>query len=307
MDKLLTIVIPVYNTDLTKLERCLKSIPNHPDIYVDIYDDCSTKYCTESEISRIIKKNENLRHLYKEGNGYIKANENIGLGAIRNRSIERLYKENSNNRFVLFLDSDDEVSITEEIINTLKALDKNYKVIGFGIDLISGSNVYHEHNKKFLTQNMIPYFITSNIYDVEFLYKNNIKFDESRRIFEDIMFSINLWTKLSETRKPEPENENLIFSNSVIYKYYLEGESLTRNDKYATMIRDLNYWVEWIQDRYSSLSNESKDNLKSYYFNRIRYEKIKSLELEMKLNGDIDKYKDIIDYLKPHKIDNVLS
>lgn len=298
--KLLTIVIPVHNTDLTKLRRCLKSIPDHPDVFVDIYDDYTTSYCTELEISKMIKEDESLKHLYKEGNGFIRSEVNIGLGAIRNSAIKRLYEESSDNKYIMFLDSDDEVVLDNEVINFIKSHD-NSDIISFGINLIDeNNNVYYEHCEKYLRQSMIPYFATSNIYDINFLYEENIKFDDSRMIFEDIIFTVDLWTMAL--------TKNVVYTTSkdVIYNYYLNGESLTRNDKYLTQADHLDHWVEWIISRFSELDEDQKNWLKPYYFNRVRYEKAKSLELRMKANGDINKYKELLSYLKPHRIDSIL-
>lgn len=299
--KLLTIVIPVHNTDLTKLKRCLKSIPDHPDVFVDIYDDYTTSYCTELEVSKMIKEDESLKHLYKEGNGFIRSEVNIGLGAIRNSAIKRLYEESSDNKYIMFLDSDDEVILDSETIDELKYYaEDNREVVLYGIDLISESGICHESCKKYYDQFMIPYFVTPNIYSVSYLYENDIVFDDSKMIFEDIIFTVKLWTKLLTSKN------SIVFRNKVIYNYHLEGESLTRNDKKLKMADHLDHWVKWIQDEYSKLDDFLKYDVKIYYYNRIRYEKIKSLSLRMEANGDIEKYAELLNYLKPYKIDSVL-
>lgn len=301
MEKLLTIVVPVYNTDLDKLRRCLKSIPNHPDVFIEIYNDCSTEYSVEAEVHDLIKSDKSLGHLMKPGNGIVSLKNNIGLGAVRNKSIERLANSNDNCKFVLFLDSDDEVTITNEIIDLLS---KNTKapLLSFGIELIDKSGTHYEHCDKYLNQCMIPYFATSSIYNVEFLYKCGITFDESRRIFEDIMFTVDLWSMILTT----PWKDSYISSSDTIYLYHLEGESLTRNDKKQKMIDDLRHWVDWIRCRYEYLSPNNKVVMKPYYFNRIRYEVTKILSMEMEINKDLDKYKDLLDYIKPYSINKVL-
>lgn len=301
MKKLLTIVVPVYNTDLDKLKRCLKSIPDHPDVFVDIYNDCSTEYSAEAEIYDMIRSDESLGHLMKPGNGVISMRYNSGLGAVRNRSIKRLYDSEDECKFIMFLDSDDEVTITDEMINLLRG-NLSSPLISFGIELIDKSGRHYEHCDKYLDQYMIPYFATSSIYNIDFLYKCSITFDESRRIFEDVMFTVDLWTMILTTSW----KHSYISSKDTIYLYHLEGESLTRNDKRRRMINDLTYWVKWIQDRYKYLTDKDKLVMKPYYFNRIQYEVIKALSMEVIDHGDSWIYKSYLDMIKPYNIDKVL-
>lgn len=301
---LITIVVPVYNTDLDKLERCLKSIPDHSNVRVRIYDDCSTKYNAEFEISRIINNNSSLSHLYKEGNKFIRLNSNKGLGFVRNQSIKDLYDESE---YVIFLDSDDEVSLSEDEINKILS-DSNKGILArfYNIELISDSKVSIEGYNKYLGQKMIPYFITPAVYNVRYLSDNNILFDESRRTFEDIQFSVKLWTNIISSCTDYNKLIS-ISDNTVIYKYHLEGESLTRNDNLNKMSDDLYYWINWIKLYYNDLHESSKESIKPYLFNRIRYESLKIMSMKMKVNNDLYKYSDLVDMMKPYNIDNVMT
>lgn len=123
-NKVLTIIIPIFNTKLEYLERCLLSIPNDPRVAVYIYDDYSTDYCVELEIKNIIDKHhDQLHHLYKDGNKFIQLDENMGLGFVRNRSIKDAKEFES--KYIMFLDSDDEVRLSKEIIDRLEESPKN--------------------------------------------------------------------------------------------------------------------------------------------------------------------------------------
>lgn len=89
----ISIVIPVFNTEIKKIDRCIKSIlsQNYPNLEIIIVDDGSTPNCANhldeyriySEINIIHKKNE-------------------GSGIARNAGIKEASKE-----YIMFVDSDD--------------------------------------------------------------------------------------------------------------------------------------------------------------------------------------------------------
>lgn len=295
--RLLTIVIPIFNTPIDKLERCLSSIPNHPDVYISIYDDYTTDYCVELAIKDIIEGSDGkLEFLYKEGNTFHQFKDNHGLGFVRNRSIKDL-KDVS--EYVMFLDSDDEVRLKNKDIEDLK---RNRRMVHcYSIELVdeNGQIVGEENTLKYLSQTMIPYFITPNIYNVRYLYANGFYFDESRRTFEDVPFSTKVWSDLLRDGTEWEEHD------SMIYVYHLDGNnSLTRNDKLEKMRDALLYWIDWLVDYYKVNGGEY---IKPYIFNRIRYEAVKALELEMTIKSDRGKYNYITRYLKPYNIDKIFS
>lgn len=93
---MLSILIPIYNTDSTKLvnelhKQCIKS-----DIRFEIlcFDDCSKP--------EFRKKNQGLAFLF--GVSYVELSENHGRAKIRN-----LLAANASNKFLLFLDSDSKI------------------------------------------------------------------------------------------------------------------------------------------------------------------------------------------------------
>lgn len=308
MSNRITIVIPVYNTDLSKLERCIKSIPNHDSVYVSIYDDCSTKYIVSDELKKILKSNSHLKYLFKKENRVIRFDENKGLGAVRNEAIMDLYNLGLEDSYVIFLDSDDELTLPNAIIDDILWSEEEF--YSFGINLLSNGTVINtEYSDKYLSQMMIPYLVTPIIYKIKPLIENGILFDESRRIFEDIPFSVKFWSNMIMNH--DDGYWDLIGSycyRNSIYNYHLDGESLTRNDKKLKMIDDLSYWIDWIKDYYKLISDKyQSDKLKPYIFNRIRYEAAKLLSMEMEINGDLSKYNKILRLLKPYHIDDILG
>lgn len=308
MSNRIIIVIPVYNTDLSKLERCIRSIPNHDSVYVSIYDDCSTKYIVSDELKKILKSNPHLKYLFKKENRVIRFDENKGLGAVRNEAIMDLYNLGLEDSYVIFLDSDDELTLPNAIIDDILWSEEEF--YSFGINLLSNGTVINtEYSDKYLSQMMIPYLVTPIIYKIKPLIENGILFDESRRIFEDIPFSVKFWSNMIMNHDDGYWDSigSYCYRNS-IYNYHLDGESLTRNDKKLKMIDDLSYWIDWIKDYYKLISDKyQSDKLKPYIFNRIRYEAAKLLSMEMEINGDLSKYNKILRLLKPYHIDDILG
>jgi hypothetical protein len=299
----LAVVVPVYNTDLVKLRRCLSSIPDDKHIIVRIYDDCSTSYDLAEELKIMSDETPLLSYVNSDRCKLVKMKTNMGLGFVRNTSVKDLYDSGYKDDYVVFLDSDDELDLINHYDKIQYLLDnRNYNVLSYGIDLICDGVVSKENSEKFISQMMIPYLITPNIYKIKFLVDNSIVFDESRRTFEDIPFSVKLWSLIIA------EDLEVLYSDKTIYKYYLEGESLTRNDKKKKLMEDLKYWVEWIRIYFSHINSPCNANkLRGFLFNRIRYEEVKILTMRMELDGTLPRYKKYLNYLKPYNIDNILS
>lgn len=302
-NRLLTILIPFYNTPLELFWRCLRSIPNDDRIKVEVYDDGSQDKYAACDYIRWLAESDDMKWLDNCSKCNLTVlSENIGLGAVRNLGIK-----SCNTKYIMFLDSDDTIN-SQALIDTLDFIESEkieYSVICRSIKLICGDSENVEHIDKFIKQRMIPYFVTPNIYDTCILRDNDIYFDESRRVFEDIMFSVKLWTYLLCDAKTIDNR------HSVLYNYYLDSPSLTRvkYEKLARLHDDLMYWVNWIKEYYNGLSESKKEIMKVYLFNRIRYEVEKAMECRMKLDGAYvyDEFKVYLDQLKPYRIDKVLK
>lgn len=302
---LLTIAIPVYNTKPELLRRALLSIPDSKYIGVIVYDDGSTNYEYRTLIRDWLKNDPSFSFMNSDRFIFNRSNENKGLGAVRNTLIRRTGSD-----YIMFLDSDDEVMTDNfgEVITYL--LENKVDVIYGNISLSIGDNMIEESWRDFVNVRfMIPYFTTCNFYNPEFLIKNDIFYSEDRRVFEDIMFSIRLFY-ITEIVL---QGSNSKCIDKSIYKYNLEGYSLTRTDESKDRLKvlcaDLKYWINEIKSFYIVNGSEScrKDQLKPYLFNRLRYEVVKLIEYCMKINGDLDTYKVLLDNLKPYKIDEILS
>lgn len=288
---LLTIVIPVYNTDISLVRRAINSVPKIDKINILLIDDCSTSYDLYTEL----------------GNEYniIRLSENKGLGYVRNYSID-----NCSTKWIMFLDSDDEIN-TENIFKLFtedisKLVNNRFSAIKGYIDLINDKCTVTD---KVISESFIPYFTTPMIYEVKYLRENNIRYDESRRVYEDIPFSVKLWTSLN---RDFYENKSYRISSTMtsLYKYYLQGQSLTRTDrdKYLLLSDTLQYWIDWIINYYKSMEDTGfKEFIRSNFINRIKYEATKSLELRLKYDYPDSDYNEYFDKLKTYKLNNLLN
>lgn len=308
----LTIVIPVYNTKPELLRRALLSVPNNENIGVVIYDDGSTEYDYTEIIRDWLENDPGFSWMNSDRFLINRLLDNIGLGAVRNKSIQDI-----NSRYIMFLDSDDTLFLDDlnSIITSLSKSSDDFDVIHLGISLRykneSGESEYKvEYWDDFVEKRlMIPYFTTSNIYKPEFLRNYDIYYSEERRVFEDIMFSI----KLFYTEYIMNEGKRSVNWRIPIYSYYLEGDSLTRTDKLSNLLDDLLYWIESIKNFYKQVSSLGvnkflvETKFKPLLFNRIRYEVVKALGMKLKLDGVYDEYCCYLDQLKPYKMDEILQ
>lgn len=300
----LSIVIPVYNTDINLLFRCLKSIPDDDRLSIIICDDCSNKYNIKYELAKLFHDKSEISHLLNITKLHIEK-KNIGLGAIRNKMI-KLVKTN----YIMFLDSDDEV-VTDNVINALDIIENNnyngnptIDLLEFELLTICDGKSYNNSNNEFREiHNIIPYFTTPYLYNIKFLRKNELYYDESRRVFEDIKFSVRL-SKLIMCNEC-----NIVSSITPLYIYHLNGDSLTRTDssKYMKLHDDLIYWIKWMKYYYKTLGESNRKIMKYPIFNRIRYESIKAMSFKLKSQGIYDEYDKYLYNMKHYNLDKILE
>lgn len=296
-----TIVIPVHNTPTDKIIRCLKSIPGTDDrISVKLYDDKSDSTDYLNEICDLIKTDESLEYLNLDRHQFMILSENLKLGGVRNKSIDDCTTD-----YIYFLDSDDEV-IPQNFVKLLDELDShnhellytdgiNQRVDVFSSRIILRSADSSIENDIFMCK--IPYFVTSTLYKVEFLRTERIKFDTTGRRFEDIPFTMNVWTKCN--------NMNLqssgAYSVSPIYLgiceptyiYHLEGQSLTRQQNFEDLMNDKLYWINWIEENFDTKNDSVKD--------RLKYESITALDYYLKSTNVDQRVRRLTDYHKCYK------
>lgn len=181
----LSIIIPIYNTDLFKLERCFASVKNiiGPEYECLLIDDGSefvvAEFCKE-----YAEKNQNFKYVRKL---------NRGVSSARNEGIIR-----AKGRYIYFVDSDDEIipsffcnitDIANEpdlIFTDLILVDENRKSRWSGITELS----YEKIIERMIMDGKLngPY---AKFWKTEFLKQNNVMFDEQMVSGEDAFFLLS--------------------------------------------------------------------------------------------------------------------
>lgn len=182
MDYLVSIIIPVYNSE-KYIERCLKSVisQTYKNIEIIIVDDGSTDN-SFTEINKF--QDKRIKYLKKD---------NQGVSIARNFGIDK-----SAGQYLLFIDSDDYVSdeIVEQLIEKVDGLseivfcnnlEKWYnkeegRRLFISVDKIDKKNVIKE------IASGRAGLVCSKLVSKKVISDNNIYFDENLRVGEDQLF-----------------------------------------------------------------------------------------------------------------------
>ncbi len=196
MSVVLSIIIPVFNTE-EYLKNCIDSLPaNNNEIEIIIIDDASYKKITK-KILYSQKKNKKIK--------IIKNKKNIGVGNSRNKGIKKAI-----GKYLLFLDSDDKIerSNLSSLISYLKIINKDliycrFKKKTFPNDNITILRKLRKYNKishfknaiiksEFMGDDCWPFIVKR-----EFILKNNILFPKNIRVAEDEYFNAKLFLNIN--------------------------------------------------------------------------------------------------------------
>lgn len=188
----ITVVIPVYNTELY-FERCISSILNQSlrELEIIVVNDCS-----EGSIDVLIKK-----YLHDKRVKYLKQNNQLSLGGVRNLGLSIAQGE-----YIHFCDSDDwlDLMTLEELYDKISEDNADIAVCSLQKDF--GSGVCRElslYNHQYLLNGITALHILTNqyefgikispsptnkIYNVNFLKRNSITFYE-KHYYEESAFN----------------------------------------------------------------------------------------------------------------------
>lgn len=213
MDNLVSIVIPVYNAAST-LRRCVESIikNDYDNVEIILIDDDS-KDDSLLECQALSKEYDHVLYYHNEVNKGVSYTRNKGL-------------KHSSGKYVLFIDSDD--YIEPNYISKLVSLKDKYNdslvLCGYinedmkynqsvdyitysdnSIDILDIKSIDELYNRNLLQQLWNKIFIRSVIHD------NNIKFDESISVGEDLKFILEYII--------HSHYKNVYFLNQSLYHY----------------------------------------------------------------------------------------
>ncbi len=245
----LSFIIPIYNTPIDALKRCVDSICKLNNVnYEIILVDDGSKEIYSKEYESISKTNKIISYYKKE---------NSGVSATRNYGLHK-----ANGKYVMFIDSDDEFyadNFNSELVK------KDYDVIYYNCTFIYSNNITKELKEIASDEDcelnyidMIKEFIEydkfyapwNKIFKREYLNSNKIEFDSSMINGEDAVFNLNVLLA-----KP-----SMYYCNKSIYGYYYaDGNYENRiKNKFDNMIHDYLYKYEKKMDvikKYSIDSN----------------------------------------------------
>ena len=265
---MIDIIIPVYNTPILDLERCLNSIINQTyiDYKVYIIDDGSNDNI-KNYLDDFVKDKDNFIVKHINNNGVSNA-RNIGIDI-------------SNSKYITFIDADDTIE-SNFLLEAYELIEKNnLDIIIGGYNEIKNNNIVrtrlslpglHIYEGKTI-DNFFEKLLTSKtnesnkeigdcptgrIYTRLFKRDSigNLRFDTNIHMSEDTLFMIDYTRKVNK----------IGVVDRIWYNYYINDYSISRGTKKEKMIRNIEDFINEIEKR---MVNETKDNIKNAYQTRI--------------------------------------
>lgn len=239
---MIDVIIPAYNAqntiEKTLLSINMQTIKEKVKVYI-INDNSLDNY---DEIYNQFKEKINIT--------LINLCENKGPGNARNVGLN-----NSSSKYILFLDSDDELYNSLSLELLLNSIKDN--------DLCVGGVIIEDENYKHEFINNYSSTLHGKLYKREFIMNNNLLFNNSYRS-EDNSFH-NLLLML---------NPKITFVNEPVYFYKYNSNSLTDVEK-DLLINDYNFNVSWLvnelERRKVNIDIISNYVYKSYIYNYFIY------------------------------------
>ncbi len=265
---MIDIIIPVYNTPLNDLERCLNSIlkQTYTNYKVYIIDDGSNDI-TKNYLDDFVKNKDNF---------IVKHIENGGVSNARNLGIDI-----SNSKYIAFVDADD--TLEKEFLKEAYELieDNNLDLIVGGYNEIKNNNILRVRKSKpglhiYENDNIVKFFdklLTSKTNDTNEeigdtpvgriytrLFKResigDLRFDTNVHMSEDTLFMIDYTYQVKK----------IGVVDKVWYNYFINDYSISNATKKEKMINSINEFLNEIELRKNKEKNKV---LKTAYQSRI--------------------------------------
>lgn len=231
----LTLIIPLYNSEVF-LPELLEDLTKLSDVRCLFVDDGST-----DNTVTLIKR-------YKKSNWKILFNNHGGPGHSRNTGIE-----NTETRFLMFIDSDDLVNPEElqKIIFSLKR-NRSYDIISYTqeceTETISQNQVLELVRNVLMVDPSHKYIPApySKVFSTDFLKSKNIKFAEDIFVGEDMLFNVSAVLA----------SKNILVKNQSFYYYRNNLSSITNSGSYSSNEN----WKLFLKELHSRLFKYLPDN-----------------------------------------------
>ena len=279
-----TIIIPAYNCEKT-IMKTINSIisQDYNNIEIIVVNDGSTDN-TPSIVKEIEKNNQNIK-LINKNNGGVSSAKNIGI-------------EEANGKYLIFIDSDDEIE--EKFISKLikKAQYSESVLVGSAYKKIYSNGKFEEikNNNYDSTKDFILDLIKGNIdgYTWRYVFEKNllknIRFNENISYMEDTLFLIE-YIKNNDI-------SNIIFENEVNYLYYQVQGSITNSN--INVEKNIISFYESLECIYNNLNIDAQNEFVKIKSNRFS----KILENQL---SKIDSKNEFLKYKNSKNIDNIVS
>lgn len=265
---MIDIIMPVYNTPISDLKRCLDSIERQSfkDYKVYIIDDGSLD---EVKLFLDLYVNDKEKFIVKHVvNGGVSRARNIGI-------------ESSNSEYLTFVDSDDTIedNFLEEAINLIRDNDLDLVIGGYNEiknEVIykirkcdDGFYIYDNSNLDLVMDKLLSGKLkednksigslpTGRIYTR--IYKRSVlgdlRFNSNLGMSEDTLFMIDFMNRV----------ERIGLSSSVWYNYYINDYSISRRKVNEKVIND---HMKFIEEVYKRMRLEKEGRIKNAYIFRI--------------------------------------
>lgn len=204
----LTIIVPIYNTEIIKLQRCFESIQiiQTKSYECILIDDGSTEKVS-TYLNEYANNNPGFRYIRKE-NGGVSSARNLGI-------------DNAQGEYICFVDSDD--AIEPKVYDYFLSKEFDSDIVLSDLDLVDGKSHIRWHicgSEKITYENMIRRVLVDGkvngpyckFLKTSFLNKYSIRFHEGIVIAEDLIFFLDVLI-----HKPV-----MAYINEVSYYYFRE-------------------------------------------------------------------------------------
>lgn len=268
MGKLITVIIPVYNSEKT-IGRCIESVINqtYKELEIIIVNDGSkdnTLYICEE----YAKKDSRIVIINKENEGPSKA---------RNLALSK-----ATGIFIMFADSDDYVEETwcEKLYNSLRENKASLAVCTYyeisDKEKRRCRDAYSKRYGRFsysmeICRNPISYYhgvLWNKIYRYSVIRKNGIRFDEELDFGEDFAFNLNYLEHVSKIVSIDEPLYNYVSSTADSLSRYRKEIYKRVDDRAALFERYVRYWknIGW----YGILKPAVDSYIVQFYMSELR-------------------------------------
>lgn len=271
MDKLLSIIIPVYNGE-KYIDHCLNSLVTQQD-----FDKSELIIVNDGSKDNTLKIIEKYQSQYP--NIKLISQENSGVSTARNKGIE-----NAVTKYLTFMDADDTVK-PNYIAAVMPFMNKDYDVICTGMEFTMNHHnsvikTITDKDKEITSSQAVEMFLDStlDVHMVNKIFKSSIvknhPFNTNLRIAEDRLFTF----------------ENLAASKNVmllkdIFYQYLQNEASVMHDEFSINRFDDLYVIKKIQEK-------TKESFPQY----VEKADCMQINVECRLYGELRESRRYIEY-----------